>query len=468
MDAMETTIAIDPYDFKDYSGIKGLLNFFVPLFNGAAEGTNILYIVRFTKNLVGPTVPDVLIQYAISMQNSLFGDYPDKSDFAPSLLFTILFAVLGITHLLIFSINYSRGHYFWISFVWFFNCIMKLLGFCLRAVWSQDVTQINTGLASEVFLVIPSVIFVSFDLILAQRLFTWRHPVGGSRKLFWGVMITMYFVVMLLIVVTIMASAIPYVHFMNQEAWSAWRKVNMGTGILVNLYSLTSLILIGLSYLFPPTRKDENLYTYQPWWIESFSTFYFVQPGAAQEAEETFMKRNHNHRHAVRVIAATHHHFNMVEGLTNQRGTLKHNVSLSLILVTTVLVFIGTIGRSVVLLQDRIQRFGSPAQNKVFMYICWGAFEVIINAMYIVGRVDLRFYRPDRLPRVVRNIITAEQSYFPSDDEEEEPDSGSASSFTSISEKSFSRAQHSPPYPRDDILHEKHHDDDDNLSDFHF
>lgn len=90
---------------------------------------------------------------------------------------------------------------------------------------------------------------------------------------------------------------------------------------MVIVYSLTATSLIGLS-LWLPTKKDENRYTYQPWWIESFAPFYFIKKGAAQEAAETFMKRNSNHRHATRVIAATHHHFKVVKGLSNQRGIL--------------------------------------------------------------------------------------------------------------------------------------------------
>ncbi|EMG47157.1 hypothetical protein G210_2546, partial [Candida maltosa Xu316] len=44
------------------------------------------------------------------------------------------------------------------------------------------------------------------------------------------------------------------------------------------------------------------------------------------------------------------------------------------------------------------------------MYFGWGVFEVIINVMLIVGRADLRFYRPDILPAKVRAIVTAEQT----------------------------------------------------------
>ncbi|EMG47181.1 hypothetical protein G210_2522, partial [Candida maltosa Xu316] len=68
----------------------------------------------------------------------------------------------------------------------------------------------------------------------------------------------------------------------------------------------------------------------------------------------------------------------------------------------------------------RQHRYASDAESKWFMYVCWGVFEVIINVLYIVGRVDLRFYRPDILPAKVRSIITAEQSYYPSEDEDED------------------------------------------------
>lgn len=453
-----------PYNFNGYPALKGLVHFLQPLLNGAAEGTDISYVVKFSRNLLGPQLPEVLTKYVVSTQISLFGDYPISSDLAPSILFTVLFAVAGIIHSIIFWNNFSRGHYFWISMVWAVNCAMKLIGFALRAAWANDITQVAVGLTSEFFLIIPSIILVSFDLILAQRLFTWRHPVGGSRKTFWSVMISMYVIVCFLIGATVMASFVPYLHLLSEKAWQSWRKVNMATSILILLYSLTSMSLIGLSYLFPPTTKDEDLYTYQPWWIESFGTFYFVQPGAAKKAEETFMKRNHNHRHAIRVIAATHHHYNMVEGLTNQRGALSHNFSMGLILVTTVLIFIGAMGRCVVLFQNHIQRNMTSAGNRVFMYVCWGAFELIINILYIAGRVDLRFYRPDRLPEKVRAIITAEQSYYPTDNEEE----SSTGLMVSVSEKSYDHAPISPPYPRDEFFQGTNLKEDDNISEFRF
>lgn len=466
----------DPYNYDGYPAVKGVLNLIQTLENGAYDGTGIKKLVDIAHNLAGPKISDVIVLYCVSMQNNLFGDYPSKSDVAPSIVFAAVFGVLAVVHLLIFAINWSRGHHFLISFIWFLNCATEMIGFALRATWAKDITRVGVGLTSEIFLIITSVIFASFDLILAQRLFTWRHPVGGSRKLFWGVMFTMYGIVVLLVIVTVIGAFVPYLNFLSELSYQAWKIVVMITSVFVILYSLTSMSLIGLSYLFAPTTKDENLYTYQPWWIESFSPFYFVQPGAARKAEETFMKRNHNHRHAIRVIAATHHHYNMVEGLTNQRGNLKHNVSMGLIVVTTILIFIGSLLRCITLFENNIQRNLSSLCQPWIMYLCWGGFEALINVLYIVGRVDLRFYRPDTLPAKVKAIITAEQSYYPSDNEEEEEAFDSISNgsglYSTVNDKSFehSPGAQSPPYPRDDFFHEKHHGEehDDNISDFHF
>lgn len=433
-----------PYDFDGFPAVKGLAYHLNALVNNPSEGTGIMWWVLFAKNMNGPVIPEVLVKYYMSVQLNVLGGYPDSSDVAPSIVFTVLFALLFLLHVAVWSINMTRGHHFHLSLGWAFCCVIKLIGFALRIVWAKDVTLVTVGLTSSVLLIIPSILFASFNLILAQRLFTWRHPVGGSRRLFWGIMLLLYAIVTVLVAVTIAATFIPYLHLLSEAGYNRWKKVNQFTGFMVLLYVLTAVALLGLSYLYPPTAKDENLYTYQPWWIESFSPFYFVEMNAAQTAEQNFLKRNSNYRHVIRVIAATHHHHNTVEGptdeqdddkhnvsvsvegLTNQRGTLKHNLSIALICISTVLILVGAIGRTVSLFEDNIDRHASGVCDPVFMYIVWGAFEVIINVLYIVGRVDLRFYRPDRFSAAARAIDNAEQSAVSDAEQEDEqvtPDS---------------------------------------------
>ena len=102
---------------------------------------------------------------------------------------------------------------------------MKFLGFLLRALWSTDILKIKFGLASEVFLIVSTFIIVSANLILAQRLFTWRHPVGGSRKLFWGFMFATYGMVLVVIAITILASFVPYLYYLSEKSYLSWVKL---------------------------------------------------------------------------------------------------------------------------------------------------------------------------------------------------------------------------------------------------
>lgn len=447
---------------SDQAPMHGLLLLLQALNNGADMGTGILQVKGQAINLLGPNLPESLKMYAIGRQNNLLGSYPTQKDLAPSIVFCVLFFLIAVMHFVIWIINFKRGHYFWLSLVWVAYCAMRIVGFALRAYWSSDILQVNSGIASEILLIIPSMVIVSFNLILAQRLFTWRHPVGGNRMLFWNIMFVLYFIVCLVIAMTIVAAAVPYLYFLSYHAYKAYKEVVMVSSVLIILYSLTAISLIGLSYFFKPTRKDENLYTYQPWWVESFHPFYFVQPHAAQKAEETFMKRNHNHRHAKRVIAATHHHYNMVQGLSNQRGELGHNTSLMILCVTTLLIFVGAILRSVSVFQAKISAEATIVCEPVAIYIVWGVFEVIVNLLYIVGRVDLRFYRPDILPAKVRAIITAEQSYYPSDNED---DMESTTSFSDPNE--YTHPQSAPQYHNDEKL-EKYELFNDRESEFNF
>lgn len=435
-------IATDPSDFSKMTMVEGVFTTFRYFLDHPASGTGIMYLITYTRNIIGQEISPQLLNFAIAAQNNLFGGYPKERDIVPSAIMVGFFSILAVAHVTIFTINFTRGHYFWISLVWCFNCILRLLGFALRIVWVKDVPAVPSALTSELFLILPSIIIVTFNLILAQRIFTWRHPVGGSRKLFWGYMLTLYGVVLIVIAITIPAAFVQFIHFLGKPAYELWKQINMVSSILIILYSLTSIALLGLAYFFQPTRKDERLYTYQPWWIESFSPFYFVRKNAAQEAEETFMKRNSNHRHAIRVIAATHHHYNMVEGLTNQRGELKHNVSLVIVSISTILIFIGAVLRSITVFQNNTNYNSSWVCDYRLLVVVYGGFETLINLLYLIGRVDLRFYRPDRLPAKVRAIITAEQSFFNtpniSDSEEEDElsdDSGDLSNSSLESER---------------------------------
>lgn len=97
-----------------------------------------------------------------------------------------------------------------------------------------------------------------------------------------------------------------------------------------------------------------------------------------------------------------------------------------------------------------------------------GLLETIINLSYIIGRVDLRFYRPDVLPAAVRAIITAEQTNRPSVMPSEQATLDGDNISLDQSEFDFSDSESLPP----NYYENKHEKEDavteDNESEFYF
>lgn len=384
--------------------------------NNAADGTGIVKLVDLTKKLLNLSsskdIPQSLIDYVQNQQQSQFGSYPDHKDVAPSAVFLAIFVIIAIAHGVLFTINCMRGHKFWLSFAFCFYATLRWLGFALRIVWAKDILKLHIGIASEVLLVLPIVFLASFNLVLAQRIFTWRHPVFGNNKYFWLIMILLYSVVIAVVVMTIIAGVVPYLYFLSRSHYDMCRNVVKVTSILITLYSLLSMAFVAFTYILPVTQVNRDALVYQPFWIKSFSPFYFPRKNAAKEGEAVFVERYRNDpRTPKRTIVGggmdiiDNEEKNEAEELRDyeavgeQKFSLKHNISVCIILITSVFVFIGSLFRCIACFMDMVYAHQSWIYDPVVMYVLWGALETVCNILYLVGRVDLRFYRPDRLSK---------------------------------------------------------------------
>lgn len=381
------------------AGIQTLIN---QLTDGAASGTGILKLIPITEKLVGKPIPPALQAYALGQQLAVFGDYPTSSDVAPSAIFTAVFFIFFVAHSYVFFKNYSRGHKFWLSLGFIFYCLIRVLGFAMRIPWAKNSMKVEVGLASSVFLTIPIVILASFNLVLAQRIFTWRHPHIGSHRWFWVLMISTYVFVTGLVVMSIVGAVIPYIYFLSEHHYNMCKKVVQAAAVLNVLYSLLAINLVVGAFMLKPTARSNKIWTYQPWWIESFEMFYYVPKGACQAAEETFAQREPAAADAVRIIASTTHYHNTLEkvqSVTSKKGCLTHNTSIGIIMLTTLSLLTSSMFRCISTFIVQQHAHQSWIFKPVVMYIMFGVLETIVNVVYLCGRVDLRFYRPDKLPK---------------------------------------------------------------------
>ncbi|GMG23795.1 unnamed protein product [Ambrosiozyma monospora] len=378
------------------------------LTNGAADGTGIVKLVGLTQNMLKlkdpHDIPSVLIKMVEGEQQAQFGSYPDHKDIAPSAVFLAIFAVLFLAHTTVFAINYRRGHKFFLSLGFAFYCTLRWLGFALRLTWAKDLLKLHIGITGTVLTILATVFIASFNLVLAQRIFTWRHPVFGNSKLFWTLMYTLYSIVVAVVAMTIVAGTVPYLYFLSRSHYDMCRNVVKVTSILITLYSLLAIILVVAAYAIPAHQKDKDALVFQPFWIKSFKPTYFVQKGADKECEDQFAAKFANDpREPKRTMLGgslgKSAELEEFLGSGDAKFSANHNVSILIIATTTILVFVGALMRCIAMFEDKTYATQNNIHKPVVMYVVWGAFETIANILYLVGRVDLRFYRPDSFKR---------------------------------------------------------------------
>jgi len=426
---------------------RQLLGVFSILSNGAAIGTGSKKLMNIAKDLMnGFTggvngdgslsigVPKRLLNLVEAYQHAEFGDYPTTKDIAPSSIFMSIFFIFALIHLGIFMKNYSLGHKFFISLGLSIYSLIRTLGFLLRIVWAKDVSKITIGLVSMIFIILPTVFLPGLNLILAQRLFTWRHPKLGSKKIFMSLMYLIYSIVIAVVVMTIIAACIQVNYFLSEDHFKMTKQVIQASSILILIYSLLAVILIGAAYIIKPTKSDDEIITYQPFWIKSFGLTYFVPKGSAIKNSNTVPI---SQRDAIRVIHSTQYHYDTTTTTTTTTTTedeesnnksLKQNYSIVIIAISTLLVFIGDIFRCVSTFIDQYKFEQSWIFKPVVMYIMFGVLETFVNLLYIFGRIDLRFYKPDSLKKDVGKTA------IDNDDEESKQDSNEQEADEKLSE----------------------------------
>ncbi|CDR38454.1 CYFA0S02e01860g1_1 [Cyberlindnera fabianii] len=380
-----------------------LLGVFKILGNGAAFGTGAKVLMDKAKSLVHSffgganvdvEIPTRLLNLVEDYQPAIFGSYPDSKDIAPSAIFIAIFAIFTIIYTLLFAKNWARGHKFLITLGLAIYSLIRTLGFILRLVWAKDITRLDVGLTSTIFLVICTVFLPSLNLILAQRYFTWKHPVLGSSKPFMTLMYIIYALVACVVIMTIVAAAVQIDYLLSESHFAMTKKVIRASSVLICLYSLVAVVLVFGASFIPASSNDKDVLTYQPSWISSFSTTYFAPKGAAAQNNAAVPD---DKRHAVRVIQSSTYHHTTVHGEQQHEKELHHLGSIIVISFTTFFLFITDIFRCVSTFIDQYNKNHSWIFDPVVMYVMFGALETIVNLMYILGRIDLRFYKPDAL-----------------------------------------------------------------------
>lgn len=360
----------------------------------AAVGTGISKMLAKTKFYIGNDIPENVVKYAMTTQAAIFGDYPTSKDYAPCGVFIAVFAIIAMAHLYIWFRDRMKGHKFYQSFGLGMYGLLQVIGFALRLGWSKDVTRLNVGIASLVFNIASVLIVNIMNVILAHRIFTARHPETGSASWFNAIMNLIYLLVIGVLVMAIVAQVVPYLYYIDEKHYTMCKKVVRGASVLAMLIAFCGLPIIGLAYMFKPgalvflgnktSKHGGPVTTVSPTWIKSFGTFSYTSP----PPRPIYRDQADGKGHAIRIMPVRTAEHPEAPSMTS---------NIMLILASSILLTAGTAMRCA---STFIEEKAVPGEmNSIFkpvcLYLAFGLFEALANILYLVARVDLRFYIPD-------------------------------------------------------------------------
>ena len=129
-----------------------------------------------------------------------------KLDVPITAVFMFLFILGAAAHMTIFQLNRKRGHKFIISALMFGFSLSRVLTCILRIVWATKPTSVRIAIAAQVFVSAGVVLLFVINAIFAQRIVRASHPHTGWHPVFHYFFIATYVIIVLSLIMLVTAS----------------------------------------------------------------------------------------------------------------------------------------------------------------------------------------------------------------------------------------------------------------------
>lgn len=251
-------------------------------------------------------------------------------------VFLILFILGAASHMTIFQVNRARGHKFIISGMMFGFCMARIVTMVMRIVWATRPTNIRIAIAANVFIYAGVVLLFVVNVIFAQRILRACHPNTGWHPLFHHCFTALYVLIVLTLIMLI-TSVIQSFYTLNDNT----RRIDR------------SIILYGQTF----------------YCVVSFLPILIVIGGLVIPRETRVEKF----------------------------GQGRFRTKIAILLNTSFLLCLGACFRVGTNYAGGDRPIEDPAgyQDKACFYIFNFTIEIIVILLYVIVRVDKRFWVPD-------------------------------------------------------------------------
>ncbi|KAL8812146.1 MAG: hypothetical protein Q9200_001263 [Gallowayella weberi] len=121
-------------------------------------------------------------------------------------IFLLLFILGAIAHMTIFQLNMKRGHKFIMSGMMFGFCMARITTCVMRIVWATRPRHIPIAIAAQIFVAAGVVLLFVINLIFAQRIIRAAHPNSGWHPFFTHFFTAIYVLIVVSLIMLITAN----------------------------------------------------------------------------------------------------------------------------------------------------------------------------------------------------------------------------------------------------------------------
>ncbi|KAL2066369.1 hypothetical protein VTL71DRAFT_2440 [Oculimacula yallundae] len=271
------------------------------------------------------------------------GGIPTKNlDDPITAVFLFLFVLGAAAHMTILQVNMRRGHKFIISALLFGFCMARITTCTMRLVFISYPHNVSIAIAAQIFVAAGVLLLFIINLIFTQRVIRARHPLWAWSKAF-SLAFKIYYVSIVLLLIALIFCTVQAFYTLDTNIRRIDRDIQLLGGTYFAVAAFLPFPLLALNFLIPRPKANPS------------TDFHRV----------------------------------------DKFGTGRYRTKIYILLLSSALLTFGAAFRAGTAYLPRPRNDPAWYHSKACFYLVNFTVEILVVALYVVIRVDKRFYVPD-------------------------------------------------------------------------
>lgn len=177
-----------------------------------------------------------------------------------SAVFLFLFVLGAAGHMTIFQLNRRHGHKFIMSILTFGFCMARVVTMILRIVWACYPRDIELGIAAAIFVSAGVLLLFIINLIFAQRVLRAAHPHFGWHKAISRILMVMYILIGFVLAMVITATVQSF-YTLDMSIRKIDRNMQLAAGAYLIFIAFLPIPMVVLGLIVPRKTRLEKFGT---------------------------------------------------------------------------------------------------------------------------------------------------------------------------------------------------------------